>query len=63
MLVIKVQVPWLTACSHMLLVRCIIHREQCIIVGDSNMFKKKRAGALWASVVHHYCTTGAKSLV
>eukprot|EP00953_Heterococcus_sp_UTEX-ZZ885_P019774 11032-Heterococcus_DN1.PRE.1 len=37
-------------------------KEQCVIVGDSNMFKLKRAGKLWASVVHHYYTTGAREL-
>jgi hypothetical protein len=40
----------------------INNREQCVIVGDSNMFEEKRAGKLWASVVHHYYTNGAPEL-
>jgi hypothetical protein len=49
----------LLVCYH---VYCVTYREQCIIVGDRHMFSKSRANALWASVVQHYYTNGAREL-
>jgi hypothetical protein len=40
----------------------LYHRQQCILVGDSNKFKHNDAGALLKSLVEHYYTKGARQL-